>query len=242
VWEKTTQDTFKKLKHQICKEPVLIQPDQKKPFKIKVNASNYAIGAVLVQRDEKIVLHPVTFFSKTMNEAQRNYNVCHWELFRLVKMFRHRRHYLDQAAHKVKVLTDHTSSLFWKNPKDQHRRVVQWHTELMEYDFKLVHISGKKNGWMDALSRCSDYNQCNNDNKKLVVIPPKFIGKGFAWLAGSEEVDPTNQEEWDWLIKDKSKNQKLYQSVQDLVERTNKKMKKAVKSSEIGPIPISWLN
>ena len=66
-----------------------MQPDQKKQFKIEVDASNYAIGTVLMQRDDKKVLHPVAFFSKTMNKAQRNYNVYNHELLALVKMFRH---------------------------------------------------------------------------------------------------------------------------------------------------------
>jgi hypothetical protein len=41
---------FKKLKRLICEEPVLIQPDQTKPFEVEVDASNYAIRAVLMQR------------------------------------------------------------------------------------------------------------------------------------------------------------------------------------------------
>ena len=34
-------------------EPVLRQPDQTKPFEVEDDASNYAMGAVLMQRDEK---------------------------------------------------------------------------------------------------------------------------------------------------------------------------------------------
>jgi hypothetical protein len=100
---------FQELKHRICEEPVLKQPDQKEPFEVEVDASNYAIGAVLMQRDEKKVLHPVAFFSKTMNEAQRNYDVYNRELLGLLEMFRHWRPYLHQAAHKVKVHTDHAN-------------------------------------------------------------------------------------------------------------------------------------
>jgi hypothetical protein len=137
---------FEQLKRLICEEPVLIQPDQTKPFEVEVDASNYAVGAVLMQRDEKKILHPVAFFSKTMNEAQRNYDVYNHELLGLREMFRHWRHYLHQAAHKVKVHTDHANLLFWKNPGDHNRRVARWHAELMDYDFELVHIAGIKNG------------------------------------------------------------------------------------------------
>src|ERR1700733_2143998 len=104
LWGEQETGAFEKLKKQICEELVLLQPDQKKPFKIEVDASNYACGAVLMQCNDKDVLHPVAFFSKTMNEAQCNYDVYNRELLALVEMFRHWRHYLHQAAHKVKVL------------------------------------------------------------------------------------------------------------------------------------------
>ena len=58
------QKAFEKLREQICKEPVLIQPDQKKQFKVEVDTSNYAIGAILMQWDEKNILHLVTFSPK----------------------------------------------------------------------------------------------------------------------------------------------------------------------------------
>ncbi len=175
---------------------MLIQPDQMKPFKVEVDASNYAIGAMLMQRDNKKILHPVAYFSKTMNDAQRNYDVYNRELLGLREMFKHWRAYLHGAMHQVKVHMDHTNLLFWKNPGDHNRRVARWHSDLMDYDFQLVHISGKRNGHADALSRRSDYDQGENDNKQLVVLPPKFFSQVLACIAGSEEANPNNKEEW----------------------------------------------
>jgi hypothetical protein len=91
---------FQELKQHICKEPVLMQPDQTKPFEVEVNASNYAIGAVLMQKDDNGKMHLVAFFSKTMNKAQRNYDVYNQELMGVVEMCQHWRQYLHQAQHK----------------------------------------------------------------------------------------------------------------------------------------------
>jgi hypothetical protein len=121
AWEKAEQEAFDKLKKQVTEEPVLMQPDQKKQFEIEVDTSNYAIGAVLMQKGEKDILHPVAFFSKTMNDVQRNYDVYNRELLALVETFRHWRHYLHSAAQKVKVHTDHANLLYWKNPGDHNR-------------------------------------------------------------------------------------------------------------------------
>jgi hypothetical protein len=192
TWEKVEQGAFDKLKRQVTEEPVLVQPDQKKQFEIEVDASNYAIGAVLMQKGDKNILHPVAFFSKTMNDAQRNYDVYNRELLALVETFRHWRHYLHSAAHQIKVHTDHANLLYWKNPGNHNRRVARWHAELMDYNFELIHISGKKNGRADALSRRPDYDMGEHDNKQLVVLPPKFFADTYARVTGSEEADPNS--------------------------------------------------
>ncbi len=67
---------------------------------------------------------PSGLLFKTMNEAQRNYDIYNKELLGLREMFRHWRQYLHQAAHKVKVHMDHANLLFWKNPGDHNRRVA----------------------------------------------------------------------------------------------------------------------
>ena len=90
-------------------------------------------------------------------------------------MLRHWRQYLFQPQHKVRIYTNHANLLFWKNPGEQNRRVVRWHAELMEYNFELVHIAGTRNGQVDALSRCLDYDKGDEDNKKLVVLPEHFF-------------------------------------------------------------------
>jgi hypothetical protein len=65
-----------------------------------------------MQRDGKKVAHPVAFFSKTMNEAQRNYDVYNRELLALLEMFRHWRQYLHQAAHQVSVAVARATCFF----------------------------------------------------------------------------------------------------------------------------------
>ena len=123
-WGEEQQKAFEEIKRLIMSEPVLRQPDQTKPFEVEVDASNYAMGAVLMQRDEKNVLHPVAFFSKSMNEAQRNYNIYNKELLGLQEMLCHWRQYLFQPRHKVRIYTDHANLLFWKNPGEHNRRVA----------------------------------------------------------------------------------------------------------------------
>ncbi len=94
---------------------MLIQPDQTKPFEVEVDASNYAIGTVLMQRDDKKILHPVAYFSKTMNDAQRNYDVYNRELLGLQEMFKHWMLRFRTRFTSFTYLTHHTYVL---NPHD----------------------------------------------------------------------------------------------------------------------------
>ena len=54
---------------------VLAQPDLAHPFYLQVDALAYTTGAVLTQLDDRKKHRAVGFFSKTFNEAERNYNI-----------------------------------------------------------------------------------------------------------------------------------------------------------------------
>ena len=58
------------LRKRITSEPVLRQLQLEQQFEVEVNASGYAIGAVLMQRDEKGKRHPMAYFSSTLNKAE----------------------------------------------------------------------------------------------------------------------------------------------------------------------------
>ena len=48
-------------------------PDPEQPFKVETDASDYALGRQLSQRDDNGLLHPVAFFSKKLNGLELNY-------------------------------------------------------------------------------------------------------------------------------------------------------------------------
>ena len=50
-WTTKCQQAFEELKKRFMEEPVLMMPDQTKPFQIECDASKYASGAVLTQID-----------------------------------------------------------------------------------------------------------------------------------------------------------------------------------------------
>nr|GEW16845.1 reverse transcriptase domain-containing protein [Tanacetum cinerariifolium] len=68
----------------LSEAPILIAPDCDMPFKRMYDASDFAIGAVLGQRQEKH-FRPIHYASKTMTEAKSNYTTTEKEMLGVVK-------------------------------------------------------------------------------------------------------------------------------------------------------------
>ena len=175
TWEERQQEAFETLRKRITSEPVLKQPQLDQQFKVEVDASGYAIGVVLMQRDEKGKRHPVTYFSSTLNEAKRNYNIYTLELYAIVRVLRHWRPFLAGSPHEIIVHTDHVNLQYWKEPQKINWRIAQEVMELLEYNIKLKNIPGRENGRADMLSRRPDYDQGGEDNQDVMVLPEKIF-------------------------------------------------------------------
>ena len=70
-WTPACQESFDTLKKRFTEEPVLMMPDQTRPFQIESDASKYASGAVLTQMDSNGDRHPVAFMSKTFSDTEK---------------------------------------------------------------------------------------------------------------------------------------------------------------------------
>jgi hypothetical protein len=83
-WTANCQKTFDTMKKQFTEEPVLLMPDQSKPFQIKSDTSKVATGMVLTQLDLNGDRHPVAFLSKTFSETKRKYKIYDQELLGII--------------------------------------------------------------------------------------------------------------------------------------------------------------
>ena len=79
-WLDIHQESFDKLKGEICKDSVLKKPDFNRKFILQTNASQIGMGAVLQQEFED-GRYPVMFISKRFSGAECNYAVIEKECF-----------------------------------------------------------------------------------------------------------------------------------------------------------------
>ena len=124
MWGDREEAAFVQLKAALASAPVLITPDNDKPYTLHTDASGYAVGATLSQMTER-GLQPVAFMSKKVNAAQRNYPVHEWELLAVMEALKAWRCYLYGATTPIDILTDH-HSLQWisTQPTCRHGRVA----------------------------------------------------------------------------------------------------------------------
>jgi hypothetical protein len=87
------------------------------------DASDYAVGAVLGQRVEKLP-HVIYYSWKTLNNAQLNYSTTEKELLAVVFALDKFRSYL--LGSKVLVYSDHAALKYILSKKDAKSRLIRW--------------------------------------------------------------------------------------------------------------------
>eukprot|EP00877_Chromochloris_zofingiensis_P000206 jgi/Chrzof1/10186/Cz04g31320.t1 len=162
-WDVPQQAAFDTLKHLLTTAPVLKQPYPSKPFVLHTDASDFAIGGVLMQEHDGH-LHPCAYYSRKLSEAEAKPGAYGREMLSVVDNVRHFEHYMD--GQHVTVQTDHQAiEWFWKQ-KSLTKQQVRWMAALQAYDLQLKYIQGRANLVADALSRRPDH----KSSAKLNVI------------------------------------------------------------------------
>ncbi|KAL1557082.1 hypothetical protein AAHA92_12614 [Salvia divinorum] len=87
------KEAFHLLKERLISAPIIRSPNWNYPFEVMCDASDYAVGAVLGQKiDGKSYV--IFYASKTLNQAQKNYDTTEKEMLAVVYSFEKSRPYL----------------------------------------------------------------------------------------------------------------------------------------------------
>jgi hypothetical protein len=176
IWTKECTHALNQLIDVILDNPSLHQPDLSQPFHLQVDASTYATGAILTQKDDQGKHVAVGFHSQTFNEAKRNYDIHNGEFLAVFRGLTHHRHLLLSSPFPTTVYTDHKNLEYYRHPRHINHRVAHYLPQLADYNFQLVHFPGTANK-ADALSRQPDYDKGLEDNGDVTVLPPHLFIK-----------------------------------------------------------------
>jgi hypothetical protein len=154
---------FNTIKYTLTKAPVLIIPDFQSaldgsmPFRVQTDASEAAMGAVLMQ-DRGIGWQPVAFASKAFCRAEFNYSVTEKELRALVWATCEKfRHYLYGTHYELQG--DHKPLRTLLTPgREVSPRKARWVEMLQENNVpQMTYVPGATIPVPDTLSRRPDY-------------------------------------------------------------------------------------
>ena len=114
---------FEDLKMAVTTAPVLVSPQDSKPFRVEVDSSDFATEAVLSQQsmtDRK--WYPMAFYSKSLSSMERNYEIHDKEMLAIIRALEEWRHFLEGATHLVEIWTDHKNLEYFMMAKKLNRR------------------------------------------------------------------------------------------------------------------------
>uniref|UniRef100_H3H2L9 Integrase catalytic domain-containing protein n=1 Tax=Phytophthora ramorum TaxID=164328 RepID=H3H2L9_PHYRM len=157
-WRLEHQTAFDAAKTSLSTAPVLMLPDHSKPFHVVCDASDFAIGCALMQFDDEGRERVISYQSRQLKPAERNYPVHDKELLGMrYALIKFRVYLLGEQI--FAIYTDHASLRTATKSPHLSQRMARWLSLFSEYNFVVHYKPGKTNILADALSRRPDYVQ-----------------------------------------------------------------------------------
>ena len=150
TWSQACDTAFAKLKNMLVSPPIMWSPNWDLPFEIMCDASDYAIGAVLGQREDKKAF-VIYYASKTLDSAQTNYTTTEKEFLAVVFALEKFRSYI--VGSPVTIFTDHAALKYLLSKQDTKPRLTRWILLCQEFNLTIKDKKGVENVVADHLSR-----------------------------------------------------------------------------------------
>ncbi|GBM21442.1 Retrovirus-related Pol polyprotein from transposon 297 [Araneus ventricosus] len=121
--------------------PVLYASDYKREFIIQTDASDFGMGVVMSQRDEKNEEHSVLYLSRKYTDAQRKYSPSEKECAAIIYAIKKLKYYLD--GQNFIIETDHNPLVWLRTNAGTNPRLMRWSLALQPFQYKVIHKAGK---------------------------------------------------------------------------------------------------
>ena len=154
---------FEEIKIRLVQTPIMAAPDWDQEFEVMCDASDFAMGAILGQRKEKI-FRAIYYASRTFNGAQENYSTTEKEMLAIVFACEKFRPYI-LGSHVI-VHTDHAAIKYLMSKKEAKPRLIRWVLLLQEFDMEIKNKKGCDNVIADHLSRV-EQNETEKEEAEL---------------------------------------------------------------------------
>ena len=144
-------EAYESLKKALTEPPVLALPRSDLPYVLDTDASDKQVGAALMQKYPDKSLRPIGYYSRTLSDAERNYDTTHRECLAVIWAIMLLRPYLYGTTFTLR--TDHDALKWLLNMDSATGQLARWRLRLAEFDYSVEFRPGIKNQAPDALSR-----------------------------------------------------------------------------------------
>ena len=151
---------------------ILAFPDFSKTFILDTDASDTGLGAVLSQEydgKERVV----SYASRVLSKAEKRYSTTRKELLAVVTFVKYFRAYL--LGRHFTLRTDHGSLQWLYNFREPEGQTARWLELLQEFDFDVVHRSGRCHTNADALSRLKSHTEDKGPSVSAALLTAKSV-------------------------------------------------------------------
>jgi RNase H-like domain found in reverse transcriptase/Reverse transcriptase (RNA-dependent DNA polymerase) len=115
TWGSDQQKAFNQIKKRMIMEPILAIPRRHGKFRMEVDTSDYAKGAVLYQEQDN-TWKTIAYISNAMTPVEWNYEVVDKELLAIMTALVYWHHYLMGVEEDFKIWTDHQNLMYFRSP------------------------------------------------------------------------------------------------------------------------------
>jgi hypothetical protein len=129
VWSRACEKALHTLRKQLTSAPVLVQPDNSKPFEVLCDTSDTGLGCVLMQEGGVIA-----YASRALRPHEINCPTHDLELADVVHALRIWRHYL--MGNRCNIFTDHKSLKYIFTQSELNMRQRRWLELIKDYDLE----------------------------------------------------------------------------------------------------------
>ncbi len=150
-WGVIHDEAMHTLRTRLCTAPALAHPDFTKPFTLMTDASGVGLGAVLTQKSSEGHEHVIEYASRSLQLAERKWSGPEQEALAVKWACEVMRPYLHGT--RFTLYTDHAALQWLFKNQSSNGRLQRWALALMEYQYDVIHRSGKSNANADGPSR-----------------------------------------------------------------------------------------
>ena len=214
-WDSDQKKAFQELKNAYSEEFVLKMFDSIKNIRMKIDVSNLAIEACILQmHNEK--WHSVIYFSRKLTSIEQNYDIHDKELLTIITALKQWKTYAKEAFF-LTIYTNYKNLITFITIKQLNRRQIRWSELLNQYKLKIIYTSERENDRTDALNRKSDY------------ICSKEVFNYSVLKVNDDELLLFNKREFNVMLRILRDDQKQYSIIKRKLQISKKDIDKCIK-------------